>query len=63
MYFDPSPCITYLEKLLDNQSDDRAENGVVFDREAYLRDVEGFDDTEVLFFFHSVLVVKSFNLS
>lgn len=47
MYLDASPCITYLEKLLDNKPDDRAENGVVFDREAYLRDVEGFDDTEV----------------
>ncbi|XP_023339421.1 transmembrane protein 268 [Eurytemora carolleeae] len=48
MYLDASPCITYLEKLLDNKPDDRAENGVVFDREAYLRDVEGFDDTEIV---------------
>jgi hypothetical protein len=39
--------VTYLEKLLNEKPDDRAESGVVFDREAYLRDVEGFDDREV----------------
>ncbi len=47
IYLDPAPCITYLEKLLNEKPDERAESGVVFDREAYLRDVEGFDDREV----------------
>ena len=48
MYLDPSPCVTYLEKLLDEKPDERAENGAVFDRELYLREVEGFDDREVI---------------
>ena len=39
--------MTYLEKLLNEKPDERAESGAVFDREAYLRDVEGFDDREV----------------
>ena len=47
MYLDSSPCITYLENLLDDKPEDQANNGVVFDREAYLREVEGFDDREV----------------
>ena len=47
IYLDPSPCVTYLEKLLNEKPDERAESGAVFDREAYLRDVEGFDDREV----------------
>lgn len=48
MYLDPAPCITHLEKLLNEKPDDRAENGIVFDRDVYLREVEGFDDREVV---------------
>jgi len=48
MYLDSSPCITYLENLLDDKPEDQANNGVVFDREAYLREVEGFDDREIV---------------
>ena len=47
LYFDSSPCLTYLEKLLDDKPEDKATNGVVMDREAYLRDIEGFQDREV----------------
>ena len=43
---DPSKA-SDLEKLLNEKPDERAESGAVFDREAYLRDVEGFDDREV----------------
>jgi len=48
MYLDSAPCITYLENLLDDKAEDRAHNGAIFDREAYLREVEGFQDTEVV---------------
>lgn len=48
IYLDSAPCITYLENLLDDKPEDRANNGVVFDREAYLREVEGFDDREIV---------------
>jgi len=48
LYLDPEPCVTYLEKLLDEKPDQRPENGAVFDRELYLREVEGFDDREVV---------------
>jgi len=48
LYFDSSPCLTYLEKLLDDKPEDKATNGVVMDREAYLRDIEGFQDREIV---------------
>ncbi len=40
--------MTYLERLLEDKAEDKATNGVVVDREAYLRDIEGFQDREVL---------------
>ena len=49
MYFDSAPCMTYLERLLEDKAEDKATNGVVIDREAYLRDIEGFQDREVTY--------------
>jgi len=48
LYFDNTKCVAHLEKLLNEKPDERAENGAVFDREAYLRDTEGFDGVEVV---------------
>jgi len=48
MYFDSNPCITYLERLLEDKAEDKATNGVVVDREAYLKDIEGFQDREIV---------------
>jgi len=48
MYFDANPCLTYLEKLLDDKPEDKATNGAMVDREAYLRDIEGFQDREIV---------------
>ena len=39
---------TQLEKLLNEKPDETTVNGAIFDREAYLRDVEGFEDVEVV---------------
>ena len=36
-----------LEKILNEKPDEQAVNGAVFDREAYLRNVEEFEDVEV----------------
>ena len=47
MYFDATACLTYLERLLDDKPEDKATNGAIVDREAYLRDIEGFQDREV----------------
>ena len=37
-----------LEKLLDEKPDEVAESGSVFDRETYLREVEEFEEVEVV---------------
>ena len=37
-----------LEKLLNEKPDENTVNGAIFDREAYLRDVEGFEEVEVV---------------
>ena len=37
-----------LEKLLNQKPDETAVNGAIFDRDAYLRDVEEFEDVEVV---------------
>ena len=39
---------TQLEKLLNEKPDETAVNGAIFDREAYLRDVEEFEDVEIV---------------
>ena len=36
-----------MEKILNEKPDEQAVNGAVFDREAYLRNVEEFEDVEV----------------
>jgi len=48
IYLDCNQCITQLEKLLNEKPDETTVNGAIFDREAYLRDVEGFEDVEVV---------------
>merc|ERR1711953_28174 len=48
IYLDCSLCITQLEKLLNEKPDETAVNGAIFDREAYLRDVEEFEDVEIV---------------
>jgi len=48
LYFDSTNCVAHLEKLLSEKPDERAENGVVFDRDTYLKDTEEFDDVEVV---------------
>lgn len=37
-----------LESVLTEKPDETTQNGEIFDREAYLRDVEGFEDVEVV---------------
>lgn len=48
IYLNSSPCIAQLEKLLNEKPDETAVNGAVFDRESYLRNVEEFEDVEVV---------------
>ena len=56
MYFDSAPCMTYLERLLEDKAEDKATNGVVIDREAYLRDIEGFQDREVQYLLNVLIL-------
>ena len=37
-----------LESILSEKPEENAGNGEVFDREAYLRDIENFEDIEVV---------------
>jgi len=49
LYFNPKDCVAQLGKVLAEKPDEGATtNGQVFDREAYLRDEEGFDEVEVV---------------
>jgi len=48
VYFNPTECLAKLEKLLNEKPDENTENGEIFDREAYLRDTEGFNSVEVV---------------
>ncbi len=54
IYFDPSECVAKLEAVLaeeqqqQQQQQQQQNGGAAFDREAYLRDVEGFEDVEVV---------------
>lgn len=48
LYFNAKECLAHLGKVLAEKPDESAENGEVFDREAYLRDTEGFDEVEVV---------------
>lgn len=48
LYFNPRDCVSQLGKVLAEKPEEGATNGQVFDREAYLRDEEGFDEVEVV---------------
>merc|ERR1712038_1882311 len=48
IYLDCSLCIAQLEKLLNEKPDETTVNGAIFDREAYLKEVEEFEDVEVV---------------
>jgi len=48
LFFNPKDCVEQLGKVLAEKPDEGATNGEVFDREAYLRDEEGFDEVEVV---------------
>jgi len=48
IYMNNTQCIARLEKILNEKPDEQAVNGAVFDREAYLRNVEEFEDVEVV---------------
>jgi len=48
IYMNSTCCITQLEKMLNEKPDETPVNGIVFDREAYLRNEEEFEDVEVV---------------
>jgi len=48
LYFNAKECVAQLGKVLEEKPDETAQSGEVFDREAYLRDTEGFDEVEVV---------------
>jgi len=47
LYFDASPCVEHLGKVLAEKPEVAGEGGA-FDREAYLRDTEEFEEVEVV---------------
>jgi hypothetical protein len=49
LFFDAKECVAHLGKVLAEKPEERSqEAGPVFDREAYLRETEGFDEVEVV---------------
>jgi len=48
LFFDAKECVSHLGKVLAEKADEQPGSGEVFDREAYLRETEGFDEVEVV---------------
>ena len=48
LFFDAKECVAHLGKVLAEKPDEQPGSGEVFDREAYLRETEGFDEVEVV---------------
>lgn len=48
IYMNNTQCITQLEKILNEKPDETPVNGAIFDRDSYLRNVEEFEDIEVV---------------
>ena len=48
LYFDPAECVKKLETVLEENKTESAEGQNGFDREKYLKEVEEFEDVEVV---------------